>query len=885
MFPYLWREGHHHFIVAIKGKSVNQFTVDPDSAEARVQELDRQGWDVYYAPAGFDTGAARTRDNAVYVPAFWMDVDCGDGKMYADHREALQALIRWLEKRHLPAPTHIVHSGGGLHVYWVFDAGVAAAQWQPVADRFKRLAAADRICDDPGVIADRARILRIPGTHNYKGGDARPVTLLHESDLRVRLEQFAEALPDLGPKPAERRVDEWSVDTPLPPGDAEAIADACAQVGAIRAAGGAVPEPEWRAFLSVLWRCENGEYYIHEWSKGDPRYDARETQRKAESTAGPATCQHFSELNPERCQGCPLRGKITSPVQARLKLPPPTPEQAPDAAPWRLNQTRSFTISSGGVFGRTGEDVTTQVTIVPLWVVEVRERAKASEGESDASTLLLEWVHVDGRRKRAVIPQAAVYNPQQLRAWAAAENLAAAVIDWKGLAMFISQYTIESLKGPGVREYHDQLGWHGDDNEAFVLGDTLVTADGPRPALVQSSNPIARVTRSKNGSAQGWAEGVAALASDRYLPLQFAIQAGFGSPLLHLAHLQSAVIALVGPPGTGKTLTANAALSIYGDPQWLRQGAHSSPKAIEMQLGCNRHVPYMIDEITQWPAKKAGDICYTAANGQGDSKLTRTRDNAKVGTWRLVPFVTGNRALTDYSALQLTDAHRARLIELFVPDMMDPAVGRKLHEGCVAKNAGHPALPYLQYVMQHKAELAALVQQAVGELSHKAGLPPSYRFVTWTLAVAAVGGAVARGLGLLQWDTQAAIQHAIESVRESLAVILDPMQLAKDLLAEWLTSQVDNIVHWPLSDRLVATSARDPIARTLGNGTIALHRRRVNDLLADAGVSRKAVKELFEEPMLVNESRLQLAPGTPAVWCYVMRQRELGIDLPEQTTR
>ncbi len=874
MLQHLWPSPGHEgtkFIVAIRDGVVKHHEpADTDDAQALAGRLDAEGWDVYFAPASFD-GHQRTAAQARTVPGLWMDLDTGENKLYETAEAAMAGLVQWLGEHNLPQPTHVVHSGYGLHVYWLFDAPVPVEQWREAADRFKRAAAVARVCDDLGVIADAARILRVPGTHNHKAGEQREVRVLHETDARVRLDDILSALPELGPKRTVRRADdEWAVDTPLPPGDAPVIAEKCAQMRRIRDEQGRVPEPLWRAGLSILWRCEDREHYIHEWSKGDPRYDADQTQRKAEATGGPAGCQHFAECEPEGCMGCPLKGKITSPILISV-APEPVPE-APGEE-WRLNRTKSFSVTSGGVwFAPDGEAAPKQITQVPVWVVEVRERAKRHSYEGDASSLLVEWVGVDGRTKRAVVQQSDVFSLDRFKSWAASENLAAAVTDWKLLVMYISQYTLESIKRQGSRRYHETLGWHAD---GFVTGNQLVTPEGVEAALIQSSNPIGQVKPAEGGSWEGWAEGMAHLDRPCYLLHQFVVQAGFGSALLEPAGLNSAVITLVGPPGTGKTLSANAALSIYGNPANLRQGANSSPKAIEKQLGANRNVPYLIDEITQFTPKQAGAICYMAANGQGDAKLTRGRENFAVDTWQLVPFATSNRPLTDYSQTQFTDAHRARLVELYMGDAMARTDGAAVYETVEKRHYGHAGTRYLQWVVTHRDEIKTLIADAQQQLGRQYAIPDAHRFCLWTLAAAWVGGAVARSLGLIPWDPEEAVKRAAKEVSGLAGRIQDANELAQDVIREWIAEHNDSVVFWELHDKIGATLVRDPIARVLGDGTIALHRKKVNDLLADNGISRRAADKLFQPPAMVTEKRITLAPGTSPVWAYILTEESV----------
>jgi hypothetical protein len=95
-----------------------------DDAIVQAVKLSSEGIDVYFACAEYQTPDSRAAANASGAYSFWMDIDCGEdkaaaGKGYATVEEAEEALRKFCKDAGLPQPTHIVHSGGGLHSYWV----------------------------------------------------------------------------------------------------------------------------------------------------------------------------------------------------------------------------------------------------------------------------------------------------------------------------------------------------------------------------------------------------------------------------------------------------------------------------------------------------------------------------------------------------------------------------------------------------------------------------------------------------------------------------------------------------------------------------------------------------------------------------------------------
>jgi hypothetical protein len=72
-------------------------------------------------------------------------------------------------------------------VYWPLDEEVEIAQWKPMAENFKRLCRQENLIIDWNCTADAARVLRIPGTFNYKKDTPRPVRIAVEADRTFSL--------------------------------------------------------------------------------------------------------------------------------------------------------------------------------------------------------------------------------------------------------------------------------------------------------------------------------------------------------------------------------------------------------------------------------------------------------------------------------------------------------------------------------------------------------------------------------------------------------------------------------------------------------------------------------------------------------------------------
>jgi hypothetical protein len=300
-------------------------------------DLSANGHDVYFACATFAAFNAtnkgnRAAANALRAHSFWLDVDAGPGKPYADQAAGAEALKAFCKAVGLPKPSLIVNSGHGLHCYWHFAQFINAKEWVAHAEQLKDLARAKGFHPDPQRTADLASVLRPPGMMNWKELDnPKPVELLHAS-AALDLASFVAALnanarsssvvrdTERLPAPSSSTTDSARE---YPPSSAHEIVKHCPTLAHVAAVRGAVSEPLWRLMLGAIKYTTEGEALCHEWSKGDPRYDAAETQEKLDRwTKPPTLCASFRELPDAHCAGCTQLCK--SPIQLGAASQPTT---------------------------------------------------------------------------------------------------------------------------------------------------------------------------------------------------------------------------------------------------------------------------------------------------------------------------------------------------------------------------------------------------------------------------------------------------------------------------------------------------------------------------------------------------------------------------------
>lgn len=124
-------------------------------------------------------------------------------------------------------PSMVVNTGGGYHAWWALREPADPAQWADAINRLVYTLYAD------AAATDTVRILRTPGTVNFKGGETRPVTLVSFSEKVYDLADFLELDAPPVPEPVipADRTPRVSGDTPFNRANDVPVAEVLAHLG------------------------------------------------------------------------------------------------------------------------------------------------------------------------------------------------------------------------------------------------------------------------------------------------------------------------------------------------------------------------------------------------------------------------------------------------------------------------------------------------------------------------------------------------------------------------------------------------------------------------------------------------------------------------------
>lgn len=136
-------------------------------------------------PDQFNTREAKFAEK---ICAMWADIDRHENSIHKTDQEIEDAIEQFLNKTGLPRPTIWHYTGYGVQIYWPLDEALELKEWQPMADQLQNLLDALNVGADP-ITSDAARVLRLPGTLNFRD-PANPV--------ETRLEIISRELVSVG---------------------------------------------------------------------------------------------------------------------------------------------------------------------------------------------------------------------------------------------------------------------------------------------------------------------------------------------------------------------------------------------------------------------------------------------------------------------------------------------------------------------------------------------------------------------------------------------------------------------------------------------------------------------------------------------------------------
>ena len=795
---------------------IQKFYDTIEEVERAALKYDADGFDAYFALSTFKEAGNRKGPNAHELKSLFLDLDCGPSKEYPTQQLAVAALRSFCKQLSLPKPL-MVNSGRGVHVYWPLTEAVSAEQWTIAAEMLKQSCADNGLLADPAVTADVVRILRVPLTHNYKDDPPLPVDFFGVSMPEpVVLEEFTSKLGviakpvikiDLGTDALYEAYAENSENVFKTIINKTIEGRGCEQLKFIATQQAEVSEPLWRAGLSIAKFCSDGDTAAVKISSKHPEYNEEDMRKKLDEIKGPYTCARFDELNEGTCRDCPLWGQIKSPIVLGKRIRQSEGEVTVSApVSGKKKKSEDFDIPEypkpyfrgavGGVWlHAANDDGDPDDQLIYHHDIYITRRLHDVElGETLVFRLHLPK---DGVRQFSV-PLTHITSREEFRKCMAKEGVTAWGKALDKLMSYTTKWVDELQRTTVADEAHRQFGWVDDDMDAFVLGEKLVEAGRITYNPPSSKTAGFMDAFEPKGTRERNLECLDFYNQDGFELHQYVVGIGFGSPLMAVTGLNSMAVHLFGGTGVGKTTAQFAAMSIWGHPELLslqKADTHNS----RMNRGEVMHsLPLISDEMTNVSSMEMSEYVYQVSGGRQKNRLSANgnEERARGKPWKLLALSSANTSAYEILSREKAEpkAEMQRLFEIKVSKMkVDTKATADLHED-LKLHYGHIGPEYIQWVMQNRDEVKAIVQKTKARLDEAANLGPENRFWSNGNAVILTGLIIAKRLGLVQYDVGKVYRWVVKELIRRNSFVNDIGASVDETVGNYLSENYNNML-------------------------------------------------------------------------------------------
>jgi len=788
-------KGESYCTVGIKedgeNKDVRQrFVGSVDEISQHADEFVTTKYNAFYGMAKYGPEGRRTTKNAIALKSFYIDLDCGPGKPFAELNDGLVALKAFCKTTSLPRPT-IVKSGMGAHIYWICTEALPRERWTLYAERLKELCVQHKFEVDPVVTGEAARILRIPETYHVKD-PTNPILVevlhvgaqLSPDDIHKLLEPSVDSLN--APAPIKRQLDPTTLALM---GNSQSRFKAiltkslegtgCAQIAYIFNEQATLEEPMWRAGLSIAQVCVDRDKAIHVLSRQHPDYSPEATERKANETKGPYTCETFKKIKPSLCEGCPH--KFTSPIQLSKEIVEASEEDNKIVQIEEVTkEERQYTIPkypfpyfrgrNGGIYRKVKskeDDTEIDELIYPYDLYVVKRIIDPDLGDA----LLLRFHTPKDGVRDIILPNTSTVSRDKFMGVVAFNGVVVLGKKQETLMNYIETWNYR-LMNEKAEKAHRQFGWT-DGESSMIIGEREIKATevvySPPSAPTLPNVPFFQT----KGDFHTWKNIINHYATPGLEYRAFAFFLGFGVPLMRFTGLEGFLVNLFSrDSGSGKTTILHAINSIYGRPKELTLAPKDTYNSRMNRLGVMQSLAVTMDEITNMDPEQMSQQIYDVTSGRGKNRMKQHENSERINTTQFQTGVisSSNRSVMDIllSLKGFPDGELKRVLEIPVePEPNADAIWSRTHFERLKNNYGHAIEPYAQGVISQLPVVRNLVDKIRDKVDIQASTRSTERYWSLIVALSITGGMVSKKLQLHDIPVQPVFDYGIQLIKDS----------------------------------------------------------------------------------------------------------------------
>jgi hypothetical protein len=701
---------------------------------------------------------SRKKVNVALCKSIFFDLDAKD---YPSAQATTLALKKFLAESGLPPPSAIVASGsGGYHVYWTSLTPLIQGVWQQYADGLRALTEKHGLITDAGCTTDSVRILRVPGTLNYKNKPAKPVWQVGELgptyDFSTALASLAEVksvakaprsriasggLPAIPARFAGRQVGELGagiqdrgplIVPPLP-----AIMGCPFLKRNFKTGGDGTPEPQWYQAIRCATYMEGGEKIAHALSKGDDRYKPAETDEKwqhaleaQEQGLGWPSCAKIKGEGAKECNGCPHFALGKSPLNLALVEKKAQLVKANDPDDWRLPE--GYRLKDGHIEKRIepkkkkddDHDNDDPDDVVDPWFPFIKNEIIGRPWAQKNPDGIMLTIRIDVATTREVFvastdcPRTKIIQKMcEAGIWfnnhIQAMHYEGFFMDWIGL-----------MNAQVAANEKANFGWEWHDPEsklptAFVYGGSRYKNDGTKEQVGAIDHQM-REEYYPVGKRDAWDAASKVIFDQKRPALELIVAATLAGPLVQFTRVEGCMLSVhSNSSGAHKSTASKLGAAIFGHPVNSRESKGTSAKGALKRAGDLQHLTIAFDDLQDdKDLLTASMVALQLAQGHEGNKLTQGRGYAAKGKWQTLSLTLSNQSIVDFIIRKEpnTAAPLNRIFEVFHskqanddPGMIDEGLATRLI-GDLNRNFGHVGREYASMLACNVKEIDELVE-------------------------------------------------------------------------------------------------------------------------------------------------------------------------------
>jgi len=765
-----------------KGKKTHKYYATIEELCHTADDFCNDGYDAYFALGTFIEAGNRRQGNVEQLRSIFIDIDYGPHHggetQYDTLEEAVSALRSFCKEFSMPQP-YIVSTGGGVHAYWPLAKPIDKEEWHPIAVALKDRCVGYGLGIDTPCTIDSARILRVPGTYNFKTGEKREVKILRAETTPHPAEFYKDLLgviPSLKLSHIRRTEEDDAFLNAMYANRTSSFrkilektlaGKGCAQLKRMVETRVFLDEPSWRAGLSIAKFCVDATKAMEMISIGHPDFSPAVTEKKANAIPGPFGCEKIREYSPVNlrhlCTDCQHWGKITNPLALSYEVIESTaefiegkPEEGENGVapkyPIPPLPRPYFRAEAGGIYKRVKkEDELVDIEVYHNDFFVVDRMHDAEQGD-----VIIVSLHLpkDAARK-FMIPMSVTTTTDEFKKLLASKGM---IINKPDELRYYINETVkrmqyEQVAQPAAR----QFGWTDSSCKKFVLGDKCISFDKVEYNAPSSATSHMFPVFTQKGSMDLWREAMEFYDRPGMEVHQFVIGLAFGSIFTEFSPVNAALLHLYSPEsGLGKTTALQAAASIWGDPSKMMLKETDTTNSKMLRAEVHKNVIMLIDELSNLSGKDMSDFVYPMTSGYQKNRMTSSANSERVrgDTWKLMMVSTGNVSATDklatYKASPQGELKRLLDVQIARVEGLAKEDTDKLSLNLV-NNYGHAAVPYLQYVMKDINGIRDDYQKTQLQMDERFEFTHIERFYSVMVTNAIVGIRYAKKAGLLNF--------------------------------------------------------------------------------------------------------------------------------------